>query len=78
MILPHKVELHVPVWSKGTFEQFLVHVQQALNVIRQKGLLAAYEKVGKDKEDWTKMLTKATEAWEIIPGGMRIPPRRKW
>jgi len=26
LALPHKVELRVPVWSKGTPEQFLVHV----------------------------------------------------
>ena len=35
LTLPHKVELRVPVWSKGTPEQFLVHVQQSLNAIRQ-------------------------------------------
>jgi hypothetical protein len=34
LTLPHKVELRVPLWSKGTPEQCLVHVQQA----RQKGL----------------------------------------
>jgi hypothetical protein len=51
-----KVELHVPVWSKGTPEQFLVH--------RQKGNLAAYEKAEKDKEEWTKKLAKATAALE--------------
>ena len=38
LMLPHRVELRVPVWSKGTPEQFLVHVQQALDAIRQKGL----------------------------------------
>ena len=26
LTLPHKVELHVLVWSKGTPKQFLVHV----------------------------------------------------
>ena len=36
--LPHKVELHVPIWSKGTPKQFLVHVQLALDAIKQKGL----------------------------------------
>ena len=54
LTLPHKVELRVPVWSKGTPEQFLVHVQQALDAIRQKGLLTVYEKVGKDKEECIK------------------------
>ena len=29
LILP--MELHIPVWSKGTPEQFLVHIQQALD-----------------------------------------------
>ncbi len=38
LTLPHKVELCVPVWSRGTHKQFLVHVQQALDAIRQKGL----------------------------------------
>jgi len=60
--LSHKVELHIPVWSKGTPEQFLVHVQQVLDAIRPKGLLTAYEKADKDKEECIKMLTKATEA----------------
>ena len=27
LTLPHKVELRISVWSKGTPEQFLVHVQ---------------------------------------------------
>ena len=48
--LPHRVELRVPIWSKGTPEQFLVHVQQALDAIRQKGLESAIEKAVKDKE----------------------------
>ena len=54
LILPHKVELHVPVWLKGTPEQFLVHIQQAGDAIRQKGLQTALEKAIKDKEECTK------------------------
>ena len=38
LTLPHKVELRVPLWSKGTPEKFLVNVQSALDAIRQKGL----------------------------------------
>ena len=49
--LPHKVELHVPVWSKVTPEQFLINVQQALITIRQKGLLTTYEKAETNKEE---------------------------
>ena len=75
LTVPHKVELHVPVWSKGTPEQFLVHIQQTLDAIRQKGLLTAYEKAGKDKEEWTKKLTKATEDLENYKGKDENPPR---
>ena len=50
LMLPHKVELRVPVWSKGTPKQFLIHVQQALDAIRQKGLETALAKVVKDKD----------------------------
>ena len=34
LMLPHKVELCVPVWSKGPPEQFLMHVQEAFNANR--------------------------------------------
>ena len=56
LILPHKVELHVPIWSKGTPKQFLVHVQQALDAIRQKGPESAIEKAVKDEEECTQRL----------------------
>ncbi len=58
---PHKVELRIPVWSKGTPEQFLVYVQQALDAIRQKGLQIALEKAIKDKEECTQKLVEANE-----------------
>ena len=41
-----------------------MHIQQALDAIRQKGILTAYEKAGKDKEECIHKLTKATEALE--------------
>ena len=48
--LPHKVELHVLVWSIGTPEQFLVHDQSALDAaIRQKGLQSTLKKAIRDK-----------------------------
>ena len=73
LTLPHKVELRVPVWSKGTPEQFLVHVQQALDAIRQKGLQTALEKVIKDKEECTKVLVKANEALANYKGSSPPP-----
>ena len=54
LTLPHKMELSIPVWSKGNPEHFLVHIQQALNVIRQKCLQSALEKATKDNKEWTK------------------------
>jgi hypothetical protein len=63
LTLPHTVVLHVPVWSKGTPKQFLVHVQSALDAIRQKGLQSALDKAIKDKEEWTEKLTTAIEAY---------------
>ena len=78
LTLPHKMELRVPVWSKGTPEQFLVHVQQALDVIRQKSLQTALEKAIKDKEECTKALIEANEALANYKGRDENPPKRKW
>jgi len=77
LTLPHMVELHIPLWSKVTPEQFLVHIQQALDAISQKGILAAYEKAEKDKEEWTKKLDKATKALDRYTGGDANPPEEK-
>ena len=74
LTLPHKVELYIPVWSEGTPTQFLVHVQQALDVIRQKGLQSALEKAIKDQEEWRKKLTRATEAFRNSKGRNGNPP----
>jgi hypothetical protein len=38
LTLPQKVELCITVWSKGSPDQFLVHIQQVLYAIRQKSL----------------------------------------
>jgi hypothetical protein len=77
LTLPHKVELRVPVWSKGTPVQFLVHVQQALDAIRQKGLQSALEKAIKDTEEWTNFLTKAIETFGNHKGRDENLPEKK-
>jgi hypothetical protein len=77
LTLPHKVELYVPVWSKGTPEEFLVHVQQALDAIRQKCLQSALDKAINDKEEWTKKLTTAIEAYGNRKGRDESPPEKK-
>ena len=54
-----------------------MHVQQALNAIRQKGLQIALEKAAKDKEECTKKLTKASEAFKNYKGKDENPPKKK-
>ena len=63
--------------QKGPPNQFLVHVQQALNAIRQKGLQTALEKAVKDKEECTKKLTKASEAFDNYKGKDENLPEKK-
>ena len=77
LMMPHKVELRVPIWSKGTPEQFLGNVQQALDTIRQKGLEAALEKTVKYKEECTQKLQQATEALANYNGRDENPPKKK-
>ena len=51
LILPTKVELWVPVWSRGTPEKFLMHVQQAIAAIKAKGFQEAYERLVRAKKE---------------------------
>ncbi len=76
LTLPQKVELRVPVWSKVTPEQFLVHVQQDLDAIRQKGLQAALEKAGKDKEECSQKLIEASKALANYKGREKNPTKK--
>jgi hypothetical protein len=69
--------LHVPVSSKGTPEQFLVHIQQTLDAIRQKAIQSALEKAIKDQEEWAKKLIRATEAFRNCKGRDENPPKKK-
>ena len=77
LMLQHKVELRVPIWSKETPEQFLVHIQQALDTISQKGLEAALEKAVKDKEECTWKLQQATEGLANKKDRDENPPKKK-
>ncbi len=76
LMLSHKVELHVPVGLKGTPKQFLVHVQQALDAIRHKGLQTTLKKAIKDKEECTKKLVEANEALANYKGRDENPPKK--
>ena len=52
----------------------MLHVQQALDAIRQKGLHTALEKTTKDKEECTKVLVKANEALANYKDRDKNPP----
>ena len=54
--LPTKVELRVPIWSRGTPEKFLMHVQQAIAAIKAKGLQEAYERLVWAKKECNEKL----------------------
>ena len=59
LTLPTKVELRVPVWSRGTPEKFLMHIQQAIAAIKAKGLQEAYERLVRAKKECNKKLEEA-------------------
>ena len=44
------------VWSRGTPEKFLMHVQQAIAAIKAKGLQEAYERLVQAKKECNEKL----------------------
>jgi hypothetical protein len=58
----------MPVFSQVSPEQFLSHVQTALETIRHKGLLAAYEQAHNEDKEAEKNLVKATDAYSSYQG----------
>ena len=69
--------MHIRVWSKGTPEQFLLHLEQALDAIRQKGLQSALEKAIKNNEECSQKLVEASEALANYKGRDESPPKRR-
>jgi uncharacterized protein YukE len=63
--LPTKVELRVPVWSRGTPEKFLMHVQQAIAAIKAKGLQEAYERLVRTEKECKEKVEEAELNREI-------------
>ena len=57
--LSTKVELRVSVWSRGTPEKFLVHVQQAIAAIKAKGLQEAYERLVRAEKECNEKVEEA-------------------
>ena len=59
LTLPTKVDLWVPVWSRGTQEKFLMHVQQAIAAIKAKGLEEAYERLVRAEKECNEKVEEA-------------------
>eukprot|EP00804_Cyclotella_cryptica_P026801 CCRYP_007988-RA/>CCRYP_007988-RA protein AED:0.44 eAED:0.44 QI:0/-1/0/1/-1/1/1/0/124 len=71
LTLPTKVELRVSVWSRGTPEKFLVHVQQAIAAIKAKGLQEAYERLVRAEKECTEKLEEAVLSRDLTEGKVR-------
>ena len=67
LMLPGKVELQVSVWTSGTQEQFVMHVQQAISAIRQKGLEEAYTRLLKTEKECETKLQKQLFTQSVHP-----------
>eukprot|EP00804_Cyclotella_cryptica_P029600 CCRYP_017308-RA/>CCRYP_017308-RA protein AED:0.23 eAED:0.61 QI:0/0/0/0.75/1/1/4/0/372 len=71
LTLPTKVELRVSVWSRGTPEKFLVHVQQAIAAIKANGLQEAYERLARAEKECTEKLEEAVLSRDLTEGEVR-------
>ena len=68
LTLPTKVELRVCMWSRGTPEKFIVHVQQAIAAIKAKGLQEAYERLVWAEKECNKKLEEAVLNCDLVEG----------
>ena len=59
--LPGNLEWAVPVWTTGTQEAFLIHVQNSLNAIKKKGLVKRYD-LALSKEEEAEAIIETAEA----------------
>eukprot|EP00804_Cyclotella_cryptica_P027948 CCRYP_003836-RA/>CCRYP_003836-RA protein AED:0.40 eAED:0.40 QI:0/-1/0/1/-1/1/1/0/118 len=71
LTLPTKLELRVSVWSHGTPEKFLVHVQQATAAIKVKGLQEAYERLVQAEKECTEKLEEVVLTRNLTEGEVR-------
>ena len=69
LTLPGKVELWVSIWTSSTQEQFVMHVQQAISAIRQKGLKDAYDRLLRTKKEREMKLQDANLQAEFASEG---------
>ena len=68
LTLPTKVELRVSVWTRGTPEKFLMHVQQAIAAIKAKGLQEAYERLVRAEKECNEKLEEAVLNRDLAGG----------
>jgi hypothetical protein len=61
----YQARWRVSVWTGGTPEQFIMHIQQASNAIKHKGLKEAYKKLVVTKKECTGKLEEAHLSLEI-------------
>eukprot|EP00804_Cyclotella_cryptica_P029968 CCRYP_013430-RA/>CCRYP_013430-RA protein AED:0.37 eAED:0.41 QI:0/-1/0/1/-1/1/1/0/173 len=71
LTLPTKVELRVSLWSSGTPEKFLVHVQQANTAIKAKGLQEAYAQLVWAEKECTEKLEEVVLSRGLMEGKVR-------
>ena len=71
LTLPTKVELRVSVWSRSSLEKFIMHVQQAIEAIKAKGLQDNYEKPFWAKKECMEKLKEAVLNHDLVEGEVR-------
>jgi hypothetical protein len=66
-----KVDLRVSVWSRGTQEEFIMHVQQAITAIKGKGQQENYEKLVRVEKKCMENLKEAVLNHDLMEGEVR-------
>ena len=71
-----KTEYQIPVWSGGTDEDFLIHVNEALSAIKKLELLTKYKQAQQEFEENAtsiRLLNKARKRAEAARTGTATP-----
>jgi len=61
----------VSVWSHGTLEKFIMHVQQAIAAIKAEGLQENYENLVWAEKECMEKLKEAVLNHDLIDGEVR-------
>jgi hypothetical protein len=71
LTLPIKVEISVSMWSCGTPEKFIMHVQQAITAMKVKGLQENYMKLVRAEKECMEKLEDAVLNCDLVEGEVR-------